>query len=143
MKIYQPKEATEKLVLAIERLLPQLNTSIDLLTFQQLNALINDENTYFFVGEKDDKIIATISIVICKLPAGEKAWIEDVIVDESVRGLGYGKDLLVFAIDFLRKKGVARVNLTSNSSRIAANSLYQSLGFQIRETNFYRLEIQQ
>ncbi|NLO69901.1 MAG: GNAT family N-acetyltransferase [Porphyromonadaceae bacterium] len=142
MKVYQPKEATPELVSALERLLPQLDTSVEILTFKELDSLINDENTCFFVGEKDGQIMATISIVIYKIPTGEKAWIEDVIVDESVRGFGYGKKLMNFAIDFLRNKGISKVNLTSNPSRVAANKLYQSLGFKIRETNLYRMEIQ-
>jgi hypothetical protein len=33
------------------------------------------------------------------------------------------------------------VNLTSRPDRPAANRLYQRLGFEMRETNVYRLEL--
>ncbi len=140
MTISLQTTVTPQLIAAFEKLTPQLNTSLPLPAFKDLESIISSESTYLFTGEENGEIVGTISIVIYKIPSGMKAWIEDVIVDEAARGRGYGKELILFAVDFLKNKGIPSVNLTSAPSRVAANKMYQSLGFQLRDTNVYRLE---
>ena len=72
------------------------------------------------------------------IPTGIKAWIEDVVVDENARGKGVGKILMNHAMEEARSLGAKSLDLTSRSSREAANKLYQAIGFQERETNVYR-----
>ena len=69
-----------------------------------------------------------------------RAWIEDVVVDESARGKGVGSALNVAAIERAQRVGARTVDLTSRPSREAANRLYQRLGFKPRDTNVYRYE---
>ena len=45
------------------------------------------------------------------------------------------------AIDKARDAGAKRVGLTSRPSREAANSLYLSMGFEVRGTNVYRFTL--
>lgn len=142
MHIYQPSQATTELVAAFERLIPQLNDTITPPTLEELDRVIKSESTCLFVGEKENKIIATISLVIYKIPTGTKAWIEDVITDESARGHGYGKQLMEHAIAHARSIGIKKINLTSSPFREAANKLYLNIGFELRETNMYRLELE-
>ncbi len=141
MTIYQVTEATPKLAEAFLRLIPQLNPTSRIPNQQELQEVIETENTYLFVGEENGKIIGTISLVFYRIPTGDKAWIEDVIVDESTRGKGYGNKLIQHAIDFAKSKGILKVNLTSNPTRIAANKMYQKLGFELYITNMYRLDL--
>jgi ribosomal protein S18 acetylase RimI-like enzyme len=70
-----------------------------------------------------------------------RAWIEDVVVDESARGHGVGEALNLAAIDESRKRGAITVELTSRPSREAANRLYQKMGFVARDTNVYRYSL--
>lgn len=50
--------------------------------------------------------------------------------------------MIRFAIDYANTQlGVTKIVLTSSSSRIAANALYQKIGFVKRETNVYRFEL--
>jgi ribosomal protein S18 acetylase RimI-like enzyme len=44
-------------------------------------------------------------------------------------------------IDRAREQGCVTVDLTSRPSREAANRLYQSVGFALRETNIYRYDL--
>ena len=74
-------------------------------------------------------------------PTGTKAWIEDVVVDESLRGSGLGRRLVNRAIDYCREEGIDTVYLTSNPKRVAANALYQSVGFVRKETNMYKMDL--
>jgi ribosomal protein S18 acetylase RimI-like enzyme len=71
------------------------------------------------------------------------AWIEDVVVDETLRGRGTGAALTQAGIALARERGAGAVNLTSRPSREAANRLYQRLGFQQRQTNVYILRLGQ
>ena len=74
------------------------------------------------------------------MPTGGKAWIEDVVVDETFRGQGLSKLLVAHAIEFTKSKGIPSLMLTSNPKRIAANKLYQAMGFERKETNVYRMK---
>lgn len=67
--------------------------------------------------------------------------IEDVVVDEAYRGQGLGKLLTNRAIEKARELGMKHIDLTSKPDRTAANNLYQSLGFELRNTNPYRLKL--
>ncbi len=69
-----------------------------------------------------------------------RAWIEDVVVDEAVRGQGVGEALSREAVRRAAAAGARTVDLTSRPSREAANRLYRRLGFVERETNVYRYE---
>ena len=69
---------------------------------------------------------------------GKKVWIEDVVVDESQRGKGFGKEMVKFAIEYSKTLGAASVALTSRPSRVEANELYKKLGFVLHETNVYK-----
>ena len=62
------------------------------------------------------------------------------MVDEAARGRGIGEALNVAALEEARRRGAKDVNLTSRPSREVANRLYQRLGFQRRDTNFYRYD---
>jgi ribosomal protein S18 acetylase RimI-like enzyme len=83
-----------------------------------------------------------MTLVFNKIPTGDKLWIEDVVVDKVARGKGLGKELIQFAIKYAKNKNVKTINLTSSPERVAANKLYQKLGFMLRETNVYRLIIE-
>ena len=74
-------------------------------------------------------------------PTGSKAWIEDVVVDEEYRGYGFGRMLVAHAIDYCRSQGIETMYLTSNPKRVAANGLYQSIGFERKETNMYKMNL--
>lgn len=139
MKITRATTVTQHLVTAFECLIPQLNSLITPPTRNELEAILSSDNTAIFICEDGINIVGTLTFAICNLPTGTKAWIEDVIVDESVRGLGYGKRLILHAIDYAKNYGIEKIYLTSNPSRIAANQMYQNLGFKQYETNVYRL----
>ena len=64
------------------------------------------------------------------------------MVAQTHRGQGLGRKLLEAIIDYAGNElGDVDLHLTSRPQRVAANALYQSLGFERRETNFYRLKI--
>ena len=86
----------------------------------------------------DGRIVGMLTLVVFRIPTGVRAWIEDVVVDEMVRGRGVGEALSKAAVRRALELGARTVELTSRSSREAANRLYQRLGFVRRDSNVYR-----
>jgi ribosomal protein S18 acetylase RimI-like enzyme len=82
--------------------------------------------------------VGTLTLVLFRIPTAMRAWIEDVVVDESARGAGVGEALTLAALERAADAGARTVDLTSRPSREAANRLYTRLGFELRETNVYR-----
>jgi ribosomal protein S18 acetylase RimI-like enzyme len=85
--------------------------------------------------------VGSLTLAVFRIPTGLRAWIEDVVVDESARGQGVGEALNRAALDRAAALGAVTVDLTSRPSRAAANRLYQRLGFEPRETNVYRYDL--
>ncbi len=136
-------EVDDGLVEAFSRLIPQLSSSSPPPTAAELLSIIDNPNSVLFIAELDGEddarsVVGSLTLAFYRIPTGLKAWIEDVVVDESARGLGVGEALNVAAIDESRQRGAKNVSLTSRSSREAANRLYQRLGFEPYETNLYR-----
>ena len=71
----------------------------------------------------------------------KQAVVEDMIVDEKYRGKGLGEKILKDLLSWAKKEGVEVVELTTNPKRIAANRLYQKLGFRLHPTNHYLLKL--
>ncbi len=86
----------------------------------------------------DGAIVGSLTLVLVRIPTGIRAIIEDVVVDEQVRGQGVGRLLNEAALALARDAGAVTVDLTSRPSREAANRLYLRLGFVIRDTNVFR-----
>jgi len=73
--------------------------------------------------------------------ASDIGYIEEVVVDQAVRGQHIGRALMSGLLELAGRKGLRCVELTSRPSRDAANGLYRSLGFKLRETNCYRHDL--
>jgi ribosomal protein S18 acetylase RimI-like enzyme len=86
--------------------------------------------------------VGSLTLAMFRIPTGVRAWIEDVVVDESARGRGVGEALTQEALGRARAAGARTVELTSRPSREAANRLYLRLGFEVRDTNVYRFSLE-
>ena len=125
---------------AMQRFLNQLTTSPMVLTESMFHQLLASENSHLFFIMKDEQIAGMLTVGIYYSPTGGKAWIEDVVVDETFRGQGISKQLVAHAIEFVKSQQIPLLMLTSNPKRIAANKLYQAMGFERKETNVYRMK---
>ena len=125
---------------AMQRFLNQLTTSPMVLTEDMFHQLLASQNSHLFFIMKDEQIAGMLTVGIYYSPTGGKAWIEDVVVDETFRGQGLSKLLVAHAIEFVKSQQIPLLMLTSNPKRIAANKLYQAMGFERKETNVYRMK---
>ncbi len=132
-------EVTDELVEAFERLTPQLSSSSPPPTRGELDELVSSPATVLLVArDAGGTIVGSLTLAVFRIPTGLRAWIEDVVVDGSVRGTGVGAALVQAALDRSVAAGARTVDLTSRPSREAANRLYLRLGFEERTTNVYR-----
>ena len=130
----------DELVAAFERLIPQLSRSNPPPSREQLVAIVESPACHLLVATDDDEILGSLTLAIFPIPTAIRAWIEDVVVDDAVRGRGVGRRLNEQAIELATELGAKTIDLTSRPSREAANRLYRRLGFVARETNVYRYE---
>ena len=128
---------------AFAHLIPQLSSSSPPPGVDELSEMAANPNTALFAARDTDTgaIVGVLTLAFFRIPTGLQARIEDVVVDEVVRGRGVGKLLTDAAIDRAREAGAKAVGLTSRPAREAANRLYLRMGFEIRETNVYRLKL--
>ena len=140
VQIIEATEVTPALIEAFNRLVPQLSKSNPPPTAAELALIVESPASILLIAvdPADGAILGSMTLAWFRIPTGVRAWIEDVVVDESARGRGVGEALNREALDRARGLGAKTVDLTSRPSREAANRLYQRLGFEPRETNVYR-----
>lgn len=119
--------------------------------FTQLNAVIVPLSLKIILDPKNPAIVACCTLenqivgvaVMAEYSviSGRKAWIEDVVVDETHRGKGIGRKLMEFLINEGRQKGIYEILLFTAHHRKPAHQLYQSLGFQKKESQIYTLKL--
>ena len=137
--VEEATECTDELVAAFVRLIPQLSSSSPPPGSGELTAMVGSEASTVLVA-RDGGPGGTIAMF--RIPTGVRAWIEDVVVDESARGRGVGEALTQEALGRARAAGARTVELTSRPSREAANRLYLRLGFEVRDTNVSRFSLE-
>ena len=141
--------ATPELHEAMGRLLPQLSRSAAPMSEADVERFLSQSSVRLFVfraetadADGNNPILGMLSLATFEIPTGVRAWVEDVVVDEAARGQGAGLALVEAAIEHAKTVGARTVDLTSRPTREAANRLYQRAGFQLRETNVYRVTLE-
>lgn len=130
----------EALYTACQRLVPQL-TNTNPPTREELELLLASPCSFLFVAKHidfGDETIGLATLILYRVPTGLRGYIEDVVVDERARGRRVGEALTWACLEAAREAGAPYAGLTSNPSRVAANRLYQKMGFEVRQTNVYR-----
>jgi ribosomal protein S18 acetylase RimI-like enzyme len=141
VSVHELRRVSDELVAAMEHLVRQLSSSSAPPTASELEELVASPATRLLIARDDAAgVIGTLTLVLFRIPTGVRAWIEDVVVDEGARGRGIGQALTHEALRIARDAGARTVDLTSRPDRVAANRLYEKLGFRRRETNVYRIE---
>jgi len=141
LRIEAATEPTAELERAMGALLPQLNPSLAGPSRAQLTALLADPAITLLVASDEGAIVATATVIVYTTPAWVKARIEDVVVDENARGRGIGEALVKRCIEVARARGARVVELQSARRREVANRLYPRMGFELRESNVYRMTL--
>lgn len=134
-------EVTDEVVEAFRRLLPQLSGSAPPLDRAAIAAVAASPGVTVLLARAAGVITGSLTLVMFRIPTGLRAWIEDVVVDGSVRGQGTGTALTLAAVRHAEQAGARTVDLTSRPSRVAAGRMYERAGFALRDSRVYRYSL--
>jgi len=124
----------------VNELMLQLNPASSELDFAVVQKVM--ESGFIFIArDRSGLIIGMASLIPARKLFAYFGSVEDVIVDEKSRGLGLGKLLTKTIIEKARELRMKYLDLTSSPERELANKLYQSVGFEKRNTNVYRRRV--
>ncbi len=141
-EVREPCDVTPEVVDALGQLVPQLSSS-PAPSAADVARIVGGQCTTLLIARSGaGRVVGSLTLVVFRVPTGLRAWIEDVVVDASIRGKGVGEALVRSALDRARQAGVGTVDLTSRPSREAANRLYRRIGFETRQTNVYRYRLE-
>ena len=129
----------EKDLAGINRLLTQWSDTGYQMNADYFKELIIKSHILCLYNNED--MIGTVTLVPLYKLSGSKGSVEHLIIDESQRGKGLGEKLMRFALDFAKEQNIETLFLTCEPQRIAANALYKKLGFTIKDTSFYQLNL--
>lgn len=131
---------SEQELAEIDRLMRELSAT-SFCNEELLDNALKDAGVHVYVIRADGRIVATGTLCIKHTLEFTMADIEAVVVSSKCRGRGYGKEMISALIEAAKGFRAHHIQLTSNPRRVAANRLYQAMGFERYETNCYKLEI--
>ena len=143
MRIEAVTEVTPQIRAALARLLPQLNARLPVPTMERLQRIIDDPAVTLLVAMEGGEIIGTSTVIVYSTPFWIKARLDEVVVDDSARGRGVGEALVKACLEIGRERGaeVAELQSGRGPERAAAHRLYERIGFKLRETDVFRIEL--
>jgi ribosomal protein S18 acetylase RimI-like enzyme len=134
------RRVTDDTVAALGPLVRRLSTHARLPDRDELTRIVECPTNTVLIAYLDDRMVGMLTLVVFPIPTGIRAWIEDVVVDQDAGRQGIGTALTNEAIRIGHEQGARSIDLTSRPARVAANRLYEKLGFELRDSKVYRLE---
>ena len=81
-----------------------------------------------WLAERGSTLIGCAAMILRDEARGQLRW---VLVDQTARGMGLGKDLVNRALDYARDNSCSRVFLETTDGLPESQSLYEALGFEV------------
>lgn len=91
---------------------------------------LKSKDNYLFTMKVEEANVGTIWFAVKGDVDNRKAFIYDIIVEESFRGQGLGRKAMVLVEDEVKKIGLKEIGLHVFGFNDAAIHLYKSLGYQ-------------
>jgi GNAT superfamily N-acetyltransferase len=141
VRIEAVSEPTPEVLKALERLLPQLNSTLPVPDMARLERLLADPSVTLLLARDGEEIVGTTTVIVYTTPFWIKARLDEVVVDASARGKGVGEALVLAALEVGRASGaqVAELQSGRGPARDAAHALYERIGFRIRDSDVMRI----
>jgi ribosomal protein S18 acetylase RimI-like enzyme len=98
----------------------------------EISATWQPDDQLYYLGEANEDI----GFVWLHFPKAGVAEIEPIGIVQQKQGMGYGRTLLLAALNQLQSQDIQTVTLGVWASNLAAIGLYQSVGFQSRSSSY-------
>ena len=97
-----------------------------------------------YVAEVDGEVVGYFVLsLITNVVRGTNYYMVDyVCTDVSYQGKGVGKTMMRYVIEKAQEDRVKYIQLTCSAKRSCARHMYESLGFEVYDTNVYRMGIE-
>ncbi len=139
IKELSPSELSTDLQQQVNALFRQLTETMQPLKLAQV--VRQGGGTLMLCFMEGNRLLGMASMATYSVVSGQKGWIEDVVVDQAERGRGIGRILVTRLVEKGKRQGLTEILLFTGSSRLPAISLYESLGFERKDSHLYRLKI--
>ena len=90
-------------------------------------------NAAVLVGRDSGTIVATVLVG----HDGHRGWVYYLAVDPAHRHKGYGRVMMKAAEDWLRERGIEKLQLLVRADNRSVKDFYQSLGYSMQERIIY------
>ncbi len=87
------------------------------------------KNCDLFVLEVDEKVQGFLILRMHTWDVGPRGFIEEIVITAANQGKGYGRELLLFAEKWFKKKGAKAIALIASPQAKAFN-IYQKFGYK-------------
>jgi len=143
MRVEPVRELTPEIEDALARLLPQLNATLTVPDRKRVERILADSAVTLLVAREGDHIVGTATVIVYTTPFWIKARLDEVVVDQAARGKGVGEALVNACLAVGRERGaqVAELQSGRGPARVVANRLYRRMGFELRDSNLYRINL--
>lgn len=141
MMIKKLTRVTKSAVKDINNVIRQLHEDSRKGTISDVRAIVNDKNHALVVVQDGKKIVGVATLYVLQKIGKRTGYVEDVVVDSGYRGQGLGEKLMRKVISTAKSKKVKTLYLTSRSLHVAAHHLYRKVGFKVKETNVFKLDL--
>lgn len=131
-------DVDSSMVEGVARLIPQVSSRTETVSAERVRSIARGPDSCLVVARIGDRVVGSATLLTLRTLAGAFGYLEEVVVDESVRGRGVGAKLVSEVLAVAKSRDLEFIELTSRPARKAANRLYGSLGFSRRDTNVYR-----
>jgi ribosomal protein S18 acetylase RimI-like enzyme len=84
-----------------------------------------DGNSTILLGRDNGALVASVLVG----HDGHRGWVYYVSVDPDHRSKGYGRDIMAAAEDWLRARGIAKLQLMVRGDNAQVHAFYESLGY--------------
>jgi ribosomal protein S18 acetylase RimI-like enzyme len=130
---------------AMGRLRQQLSARHDgsAIAREVIEELIESHYHDVIMALDDGKLVGMVIVSTVMATLDRNVYMEDLVVDEAYRGQGIGGKLLEAVKEWGRNHGCRRLEFTSSNrdKKEGAKGFYESHGAEVRDTNFFRVEL--
>lgn len=142
IEVEELRELTEADLRTLQSFVPEELTSQDAEAMAEwLPDIIGaDEAALFVARNPDGEVVAALVANFTHCMSKRRGRIDDVVTHPDWRRRGYAGALLDDAVEWLRERGVTKVELTSEPDLKPAHELYRERGFERKETFVFELK---